>query len=379
METPFRWFGKQFLGINYSYEINGYGSGDYTYSYITFFVGIVLALWGFTFWTLLDRKRQSYNKFQYWLFVIIRVFLIFFMLTYGFVKVFQIQFQPLPLVKLLQPIGKLSPMGLAWTYMGYSKGFGMFAGFMEILGGLLLIPKRTVTLGAFVIIGVMTQVAMMNLMFDIPVKLFSMHLVLLALILFLSDSTRFMSVFIQDKQIKFQKSFHPIKDEQYHKTIFWIKTIGLLLILVLAGIFGYNAEQRFKAFTDEPPKLYGIWEVSTFIKNSDTIPPLLTEDSRWRYLVIERKGIADVKAMNANLERYKFEVDSVENTINMYISTKEKDSLNLQYHHPNAHYLKLFGRLENDSIEVHLFKKDLNDFPLKTRGFRWINERPYNR
>ena len=379
LEIPFRWIGKYLLGIDYTYDISGYGSGDNTYAYVTFFTGVGLAFFIFSLWSIIDRKRQSYNQFQYWFFVILRVFLIFFMFTYGFVKVFQIQFRQPSLIKLLQPLGELSPMGLAWTYMGYSKGFGMFAGVMEIIGGLLLIPKRTVALGAFIIIGVMTQVAMMNLMFDIPVKLFSIHLVLMALVLFLSDSGRFISVFITNSEVKYRNSYHPIKDKQYHKVIFWVKTISVSLAIVLACVFGYNAEKRFNNVTDSQPPLYGIWEVNTFIKNSDTIPPLLTVKSRWRYLVIEREGFASVKTMDNDIYRYKFEIDTTAKKISMYKIKGEKDSLNLNYFRNDYNYLKLQGLLENDSIELHLFEKDLEDFPLKTRGFHWINERPYNR
>ncbi len=379
MEIPFRWIGTTILGINYSYDVRGNGSGDNTYAYITLFVSAVLAVLVFILWSLIDKKRKSYNQLQYWFFVILRVFLVAFMLLYGIVKVFQIQFQPPSLVKLLQPLGELSPMGLAWTYMGYSKGFGIFAGAMEIIGGLLLIPKRSVTLGAFIIIGVMSQVFMMNLMFDIPVKLFSLHLVLMALVLFISDSKKFFYVFITKKGTIENQSYHPINEKGYHKIIFWIKTVFVSFILIVGSIFAYQGQQNFRAYTDKPPLLYGIWETDLFIKNSDTISPLLTAKSRWRYLIIEREGVAHVKTMNDILWRYTFEIDSTHKKISMFKQNDTKDSLNLTYRFiDNKYTIQIKGRLENDSIEVKLTHKDLANFPLKTRGFHWINERPYN-
>ena len=166
-ETPFKWIGQHILGFNYDYDVNGFGSGDNTYAYVTLFVNFCVAIIVTTLWSIFSRKRQAYNTTFYWLLVVLRFFLIASMLLYGFVKVFQIQFQQPSFIELLQPLGEFSPMGLAWNYMGYSKGFGMFAGLMEITGGLLLIYRRTSTLGAFIVIGVMTQVAMMNMMFDI--------------------------------------------------------------------------------------------------------------------------------------------------------------------------------------------------------------------
>ena len=121
------------------------------------------------------------------------------MFIYGFAKIFKVQFSEPSLTRLLQPVGEMSPMGLAWTYMGHSEGFNVFVGCMEVLGGLLLIPRKTLTLGAFITMGVMMQVAMMNLFYDIPVKLFSIHLIAMATVIFLADWKRFTQVFIKNE------------------------------------------------------------------------------------------------------------------------------------------------------------------------------------
>jgi hypothetical protein len=376
-ETPYKWIGSNILNIDYNYNVSGSGSGDHTYAYINLFVNVVLAIIVFIIWSILDNKRKNYNKVFYWFLVIVRIFLIAFMLLYGFVKVFQIQFQSPSLVRLLQPLGEFSPMGLAWTYMGYSKGFGIFAGLMEILGGVLLISRKTSTLGAFIIIGVMTQVAMMNLMFDIPVKLFSIHLVLMATVIFMTDIKRFTSVFFKNKSTESYNYFYPIDSPSYHKIIGVLKKIFVPLIIITACILGYLGELNVSD-KNHKPALYGIWESEIFIKNSDTLAPLITDSKRWHYLIIERKGKAIVKTMDDQILRYDFITDTTNHKISMYRVKGDADSLNINYTFRNNNYLKLEGTLKNDSIIITLFKKDLNEFPLKSRSFHWINERPYN-
>ncbi|BAO75993.1 DoxX family protein [Winogradskyella sp. PG-2] len=376
-ESLYRWIGSTILNIDYNYNVSGFGSGDHTYAYINLFVNVVLAVIIFTIWSILDRQRKNYNKLFYWFLVIVRIFLIGFMFLYGFVKVFQIQFQSPSLLRLLQPLGEFSPMGLAWMYMGYSKGFGIFAGLMEIIGGLLLISRKTTTLGAFVIIGVMTQVAMMNLMFDIPVKLFSIHLVFMAAMIFITDIKRFFSVFIKNKSTESYNYYYPISSPSYHKTIRTLKYIMVPLIIIVACFLGYLGELNVSD-KNHKPSFYGIWESELFIKNSDTITPLITDSQRWHYLIIERKGNAIVKTMDNQILRYNFITDTTNQKISMYRVKGNADSLNLSYLARDKDYLQLEGRLKNDSINVKLFKKDLNDFPLKSRAFHWINERPYN-
>jgi hypothetical protein len=377
-EIPFKWIGKTLIGFNYDFDVSGYGSGDNTYAYVTLFVNFILAVIISIFWSIFHNNQVSYNKAFYWFLVVLRIFLVAAMLLYGFVKVFQIQFQQPSFVKLLQPLGEYSPMGLAWTYMGYSKGFGMFAGIMEILGGVLLIWRRTSTLGAFIIIGVMTQVAMMNLMFDIPVKLFSIHLVLMAIIIFMTDAKRFTSVFITNKSTEVYSYYHPITSKSYHKTLNILKKVLLPILLVAGCILSYLGQLNISD-ENHRPELYGIWKTETFVRNNDTIPPLTTDDSRWNYLLIERKYKALVKTMTDELVKHTFITDTTQNRISLYSESGVKDSLNFKYEVENSKYLKLNGKLEKDSLSIIFTKIDLEKFPLKSRGFHWINEKPFNR
>jgi hypothetical protein len=125
-------------------------------------------------------------------------------------------------------------------------------------------------------------------------------------------------------------------------------------------------------------EFYGIWKTKHFIKNGDTLLPLITNNDYWRYLILERKNQSTVKTMTDNLERYYFEVDTLEQKLSMYKPDGDKDSLNISYTYKTK-TLHLKGILEEDSIDVYLSLKNLEDFPLTSRGFNWINERPYNR
>ena len=110
----------------------------------------------------------------------------------------------------------------------------------------------------------MTQVAMMNFCYDIPVKLFSIHLVLMALVIFITDH-RFLEVFIKNKAVEAYQYYHPIKGAKYHKVIFWIKSIGLFVLVSLISFNFYTTESH-RGNNRKKPLLYGIWEASYFIK-----------------------------------------------------------------------------------------------------------------
>ncbi|MEP0265811.1 DoxX family protein [Dokdonia sp.] len=376
-ETPYRWIGKTVFDINYEYEVSGNGSGDHTFAYLTLFVTVILTIIIASLWNILDRKRKNYNKLFYWFLVFLRVILIAAMLLYGFVKVFKLQFPSASLTHLLDPLGDFSPMGLAWTYMGFSKGFNVFVGLLEIVGGLLLIPRRTQTLGAFIIIGVMMQVAVMNFCYDIPVKLFSIHLILMALVIFVTDH-RFVQVFIKNKTVAAYQYYHPIKGTRYHKIIFRTKSI-VLVILVSFISFNFYTTERNRGSNRKKPLLYGIWEASTFIKNGDTLPPLITDVYRWRYLIVDLKNEATVKTMDDLKHEYTFITDSTSQKIMIHQKGSESEVYNFNYKNPNSEFLQLDGIIESDTLHILFSRIDHTKFDLNARGFNWINEYPYNK
>ena len=193
------WVGKQVFHVEITVRPNG--SGDTTYNYVQVFCFAVMAAVAAAAWTLLDRKRTAYPRLDRWLRVYVRFDLAATMITYGSVKVIKSQFPDPHLDRLLQPFGDASPMGLLWTFMGASESYNIFTGAGEILGGLLLTTRRTTLLGSLVCFGLMSHVAMLNFSYDVPVKLFSMHLLAMALFLMAPDLKRLARMFVLNRPV----------------------------------------------------------------------------------------------------------------------------------------------------------------------------------
>src|SRR5215469_8017744 len=94
------------------------GSGDTTLDYIQNMLYVVVALAAAAIWSLLDRKRKDYCQIEPWLRLMVRYTLAFTLFSYGFIKVFPLQFQPPNLLRLIEPYGEFSPMGALWSFMG---------------------------------------------------------------------------------------------------------------------------------------------------------------------------------------------------------------------------------------------------------------------
>lgn len=372
------WFAANVLGLEEEAKYALTGSGDSLYNYVSVLLYAIVSLIATLIWSILDRNRPNYEKGLQWLIVLIRYYLIYQMILYGLAKVFYMQFQPPRFARLIQPYGDSSPMGLLWTFMGFSKGYTVFAGLGEVMGGLLLLFRRTVTLGAILILGVMGNVMAMNFFYDVPVKLLSSHIVLMAAFLLALDAKRLWNVFIVNEPAPAKEIVPLFKDKDYIKAKNIIKW---LLVAAGLGFFIFTSISQLKVWGPNAPKppLYGLYETKHFEVNGDTIQPLMTDSTRWRYLAIDWKNRAMIQTMTGKKIYYDFKPDTTTNWVHLNVrrDTVFLDSLAFSY--PDSAQLLLEGIHKNDTLKILMQSKKKEDFLLINRGFRWVNETPFNR
>ena len=124
------------------------GSGDSTAGWLQLALLVALSLVATVVWSVADRRRTDYPRLRQWLHVYLRFAVGTIMIGYGLAKVYHSQFPfPSP-AKLEQPYGDASPMGLLWTFMGFSGSYNVFTGLAETVPALLLFFRRTATLGS---------------------------------------------------------------------------------------------------------------------------------------------------------------------------------------------------------------------------------------
>ncbi|MCU1642791.1 MAG: hypothetical protein JWN03_3066 [Nocardia sp.] len=125
-------------------------------------------------WSVLDRRNTDYRSWGRALFEIARIGLVVELIAYGLAKAIPIQMgymtQPahqLPLV------GDLGLKDTLWSFMGASDVYSIATGLAEITAGVLLLWKRTWLAGGMLAIVAMAQVFLLNLCYDVPVKILS--------------------------------------------------------------------------------------------------------------------------------------------------------------------------------------------------------------
>ena len=339
----------------------------------------ILSAAGTLVWSVIDRQTRNYNKLFYWLTAIVRYYVALTMVSYGMAKVIKLQFPAPSLGRLMEPFGNASPMGLAWTYMGYSTGFNYFTGFAELLCGLLLFFRKTTTLGAIIGLVVAGNIMAINYCFDVPVKILATMLVVMCTFLLLRDNKRLINFFFRNLEaLPANLSPHRFKARWKNISLSTIKYV--LIAYVVSGTF-FEVLQISSKYGDgaKKPPLYGIYNVERFARNKDTLPPLTTDTSRWSKLIIGSSNGLQVKFMNDSLKYYSFKEDTIKHniTINTYADTIHKFLFTYTSQKPGILIIK--GKWKQDSLYIRMRSIDPKNFLLLKRGFHWVNEHPLNK
>jgi hypothetical protein len=103
------------------------------------------------------------------------------------------------LATLLEPYGNFTPMGVLWSQVGVSQPYEILLGTAELLAGILLFIPRTATVGAMLGLVSMAQVFVLNMTFDVPVKILSGHLMLMCLVLLAPEARRLVQVLVLNR------------------------------------------------------------------------------------------------------------------------------------------------------------------------------------
>lgn len=367
------WFGNKILHISDLEKITMTGSGDTTYDYVLLLVIFILSIILSIIISIADRKRKNYQQLYLFTIVLARYYVAFTMLAYGFAKVFEGQFPSLAYYSLEKKFGDMSPMGVLWTFMETSRAYTFFGGLMEVTGGLLLLFRRTKTLGALVAVAVMMNVAILNFAYDVPVKIFSTNIVLLCIFMLTYEWKKFYNFFILHKSEILNYNKLRVRKKWMLITLRSVK--GLLIAGLLYMFFITPLMKQ----PDEKIPLEGVYSTELFVLNNDTLPANSWNSRRWNKMnIYNSEGLNVVRKENDD-SWYKSKIDVVKKTIVLHTNDDSVTVFANFRYDLKKDTLFLNGKIGSDSAKITFTRKTKNDYPLIKRGFHWINEYPYNR
>ncbi len=375
-------FNKNLLHVKEVLNINGGGSGDTSYAWAQFYTYLIIAFIGCIIWTWIDRKKQNnYNTLAFWTRNFVRYYVALVSFSYGIIKLFALQMYFPNLSQLATPLGDYLPMRFSWMFIGYSTPYQVFSGVTETLVGILLLNRKTVIPGALVGVAVFTNVFMLNISYDVPVKLYSMQLLICCLFLVAEDWRRLFSFFIQNKNTAATSLYHIDLRKRWQRIGRWVWKIAFIIVFAIIPFSQswerYRNEQKVEVAKGINK---GIYDIRTFVKNNDTIPISGYDEMVWKDFIFDKNGGGSINTSDSLFrQRYRrgyfmYEPDTLKRTI--VFKKFPADSLplfELNYKIIDDNHLNLWGKVRNDSVYFGLVKNNRH-FQLAEKQFHWISE-----
>ncbi len=367
-EKLVKWVGDHVFNIRrpYSHQLISDSTGLYIHLLVLLFISCIATVT----WTVLDKRRKSYHILAYWFRVMISYYLAFYLMSYGFNKLFKWQFYFPEPNTLFTTMGNTYRDLLYWSAMGTSRSYNIFLGSLELLAGILLLSRKTRLFGSLVAISILLNIVAVNFSFNINVKIFSSFLLLLGLLIMAPGAKRlYYSFFTNNNKMPL-----PAWEPHYVSpgirrayTTGKILLIGYMLWCLLAV---YVQSGNFNDDNATRPPFHGAYEVTAFIKNSDTLPPLLTDTYRWKRVFIHRRDYFIIQFMNDGMQDYDLYCDTTKKEWQIQ-KTADKTEAILHYRQTSDTTILLTSRIGMDSLKVYLQRIDLSKLPLLQKEFNW--------
>ena len=240
-------------------------------------------------WATPESEQRHTDRGYYWMRTIVRYRLAIALLAYGFIKVYPLQ-SPFPsLSNLNTPYGDFTRWKLFSMSLGIVPSYEAFLGGVEITAALLLLFRKTASVGAFIVVFFTGNVLMSNISYEGGEYVYCAYLISLAVFVLASDLDRLGNLLIFHRPAS-PNTFHLKLSPLGQRGRLVAKTLVFLFFVIL---FGFRTRWGYLHDPYQIPEHAGLsatrgfYNVSLFRLNHDTLPYSPTDSIRWKNVVFE--------------------------------------------------------------------------------------------
>jgi hypothetical protein len=248
------------------------------------------------FWSWKQAAAPNYINLFHFLRAVLRYKLAAVLLVYAFIKIFPLQVPYPTLSELNTQYGDFTPAKIFELTVGVAKAnYQQAIGLAELAAALLLIFRRTATLGAITAAGLQLNVVLAAFAYKTGDQLYSSYLFLIAIFILAYDLPRIYRLLMEKPVLPNQQKL-ALKDGWQKKARLYFKAFFLIFGCFYA-ISAYSKYQEGSYALPQTATLRdadGFYNVEEFKLNNVVIPYSLTHPQRWKNVVFEKWGTLSI-------------------------------------------------------------------------------------
>ena len=341
-------------------------------------------------WATAEAEERHTARQQYWIRTIVRYRLAIALLAYGFIKVYPLQAPAPSLSNLNTPYGDFTRWKLFSLSLGIVPSYEVFLGGVEIAAALLLLFRRTASVGALIVVFFTGNVLMSNVAYEGGEYVYCAYLISLAFFVLAYDLERLANLLVFRRPAA-PNTFRLNLSQKQRQVRLALKALVFFFFIVLLGFrtrWGYLHDPYQFPERAGLTAARGLYNVSLFRLNQDTLAYSPTDSIRWKNVVFEPWATLSIDANHATdidsannedltartdlaktyelqgtngRSYYNYEVDSTTQTLRLR-NKNSRDSADrwlLHYARPDSSHIVLSGlNPHQDSVYVVLDRID---------------------
>lgn len=241
-------------------------------------LGILFSFGLSLYWHFKERNNSiDSQNFTIWLTTLLRYWLAFYISTFGFEKLFDVNFAFSYHIEDAL-VNTLSGQELTWKYYGYSYSLSVIIGLLQISGSILLLNRRTTLLGVITLLPVQLNILLINIFYGIgPLTTFISIIMVIGL--------SYLSLERKDEIIAFFSRYKSAFPRVGNNTV--RKSVRFLCILIpFLFVFYYSYDVK------KSQKYFGKWKIEKMTRNGEIVSEQELEKDTlvWKLIYFEERG-----------------------------------------------------------------------------------------
>jgi hypothetical protein len=382
----FLWIGNHLLGLAPPTSPPKTGTGDTLFGWIQAFSLLLIATIGTAIWSVVARRRRDHRKLYGWFRLVLRIAVGTAFLVYGFAKVIPSQMPILDLARLVEPFGNFSPMSVLWSSIGASPVYEVATGCAEVVGGMLLFFPATSLVGTLICLMDAAMVFLLNMTYNVDVKLFSFHLVVMSLFLLAPNARPLFDLFIRHRVGSLRAEPAVGGSPSAWRKLVIAQAVFAVYILAVVAVSAVHDWNTYGGGAPRSP-LFGIWNVDSMTVGGVTKVPMVSDSTRWRRVIFQSVDAATLQRMDDSFRHYRASIDSTAGSLTLTLldslTPSKVDSAApksvLTYRRVDLEHLLIDGTLDAQDVHLALTARKLDSFLQRRRRFHWVSEFQFDR
>lgn len=271
----------------------------------------VIAALGAVVWAAWEQRQAAtgkaldYDRLNAWLRILLRYRLAAGLLAFGLIKLFPLQAPEPSLSQLNTPYGELTEWKIFALTLGIVPSYQSFLGAVETLAGLLLLTRRSATIGAAIAVFFTGNIFMSNLAYEGGEYVYSFFLITIALYLLAYDALRIYNLLVLGKPTA-PNRYRLLFDAGWQQSVRLAGKAVVALVIVVYSLSAYGTWRQgghhYPTLTKQAGPIQaglsdaaGFYAVREFRLNGQTRPPSPTDSLRWQNVVVERWNTLSIR------------------------------------------------------------------------------------